>query len=42
MTTTILIIGGVLAFLLLIVGIVVSIGSEKSLVEERLGQTTIG
>ena len=40
MTTTILIIGGVLAFLLLIVGIVVSIGSEKSLVEERLGQYT--
>jgi tight adherence protein B len=40
MTTTILIIGGVLAVLLLIVGIVVSIGSEKSLVEERLGQYT--
>jgi len=40
MTTTILIIGGVLAFLLLIVGIIVSIGSEKSLVEERLGQYT--
>jgi tight adherence protein B len=34
----ILIIGGVLAGLLLIVGIVVSIGSERSLVEERLGQ----
>jgi tight adherence protein B len=38
MTTTILIIGGVFAVLLLIVGIVVSIGSERSLVEERLGQ----
>jgi len=36
--STILIIGGVLAVLLLIVGIVVSIGSERSLVEERLGQ----
>jgi len=40
MTTTILIIGGVLAVLLLIVGIFVSIGSERSLVEERLGQYT--
>ncbi len=40
MTTTILIIGGVFAVLLLIVGIVVSISSEKSLVEERLGQYT--
>jgi tight adherence protein B len=38
--STILIIGGVLAVLLLIVGIVVSIGSERSLVEERLGQYT--
>ena len=36
--STILIIGGVLAGLLLIIGIVVSIGSERSLVEERLGQ----
>jgi len=35
---TILIIGGVFAGLLLIIGIVVSIGSERSLVEERLGQ----
>ena len=35
---TILIIGGVFAVLLLVVGIVVSIGSERSLVEERLGQ----
>ena len=34
----ILIIGGGLAFLLLIVGIVVSISSERSLVEERLGR----
>ena len=38
--STILIIGGVLAVLLLIVGIIVSIGSERSLVEERLGQYT--
>ncbi|MFC1997028.1 type II secretion system F family protein [Chloroflexota bacterium] len=38
--STILIIGGVLAVLLLVVGIVVSIGSERSLVEERLGQYT--
>ena len=36
--STILIIGGVLAGLLLISGIVVSLGSERSLVEERLGQ----
>jgi len=36
--TTVLIIGGVFAVLLLVVGIVVSIGSERSLVEERLGQ----
>ena len=40
MTTTILIIGGVLAVILLIAGIVVSIGSERSIVEERLGQYT--
>ncbi len=38
MTTTILIGGGVLAVILLIVGIVVSIRGERSLVEERLGQ----
>ena len=38
--TMILIIGGVFAVLLLVVGIVVSIGSERSLVEERLGQYT--
>ncbi len=38
--STILIIGGGLAVLLLIVGIIVSIGSERSLVEERLGQYT--
>jgi tight adherence protein B len=40
MTTTILIIGGVFAVILLAVGIFVSIGSERSLVEERLGQYT--
>lgn len=38
--STILIIGGVFAVLLLLVGIVVSIGSERSLVEQRLGQYT--
>jgi tight adherence protein B len=37
MGTTILIIGGVLAFLLLIVGLIVSSRDERSLVEERLG-----
>jgi tight adherence protein B len=36
--TIILLIGGGLAFLLLIIGIVVSISSERSLVEERLGR----
>ena len=40
MTTTILIVGGVLAVIMLIVGIFVSMGSERSLVEERLGQYT--
>ncbi len=38
--TMILIIGGVFAVLLLIIGIIVSISSERSLVEERLGQYT--
>ena len=33
-----LIVGGGLAFLLLIIGIVVSLSSERSLVEERLGR----
>jgi tight adherence protein B len=37
-TTTILIIGGGLALLLLIIGIIVSISSESSMVEERLGR----
>ena len=37
---TILIIAGVLAVILLLVGIAVSIGGERSLVEERLGQNT--
>jgi tight adherence protein B len=32
-----LVIGGTLAFILLIVGVVVSIRSERSLVDERLG-----
>lgn len=36
--TLILILGGVLALILLVVGIVVSTGSERSLVDERLGQ----
>jgi tight adherence protein B len=36
--STLLIIGGVFAVLLLVVGIVVSIGSERSLIEDRLGQ----
>jgi tight adherence protein B len=40
MTTTILIGGGVLAVILLIIGIIVSLNSERSLVEERLGQYT--
>ena len=38
MMTWILIIGGVLVLVLLIVGVVVSANSERSLVEERLGQ----
>ena len=37
MGTTILIIGGVLALLLLVVGLIVSSRDERSLVEERLG-----
>ncbi len=37
---TIFIIGGALAFFLLIIGIGVSISSEKSMVEERLGRYT--
>ncbi|GAB4419775.1 MAG: type II secretion system F family protein [Anaerolineales bacterium] len=36
--TLILVVGGVIVLLLLIVGVVVSINSERSLVEERLGQ----
>jgi tight adherence protein B len=36
--TTILIIGGGFAFLLLIIGLVVSLTSERSMVEERLGK----
>ncbi len=36
--TTILMIGGSLAFVLLIVGVVVTVASERSLVEERLGR----
>jgi len=36
--TLILILGGVLALILLVVGIMVSTGSERSLVDERLGQ----
>ncbi|MFH1635767.1 MAG: type II secretion system F family protein [Chloroflexota bacterium] len=36
--TLILLLGGVLALILLTVGIVVSVGSERSLVDKRLGQ----
>ena len=36
--TTILMIGGGFAFLLLVVGIIVTVSSERSLVEERLGR----
>jgi tight adherence protein B len=36
--TTILLIGGGLAFFLLVIGIVVTVTSERSLVEERLGR----
>ncbi len=36
--TIILVVGGILVFILLIVGIVVSVRSERSLVERRLGQ----
>ncbi len=38
MMTWILIIGGVLVLVLLIVGVIVSANSERSLVEQRLGQ----
>ena len=38
MMTWILIIGGGLVLVLLIVGVIVSANSERSLVEERLGQ----
>ena len=38
MMTWILIIGGVLVLILLIVGVIVSATSERSLVEERLGR----
>jgi tight adherence protein B len=38
MLTTILVIGGILVFILLGVGIFVSVNSERSLVERRLGQ----
>ncbi len=34
----VLILGGLLAFLLLIVGVIISIGDERSLVEQRLGR----
>ncbi len=40
--TLVLIIGGVLAVLMLIIGIVVSVTSERSLVEERLGRYVEG
>ncbi len=36
--TTVLMIGGSLAFLLLVVGVIVTVTSERSLVEERLGR----
>ncbi len=38
MLTTILVIGGILVFILLGVGIYISVNSERSLVEKRLGQ----
>ncbi len=38
MLQLILILGGLLAFLLLVAGIIVSVGEERSLVEERLGR----
>ncbi len=36
--TLVLIIGSSIAFILLVVGIVISVSSERSLVEERLGR----
>src|SRR5215207_5833434 len=38
MSPTILIIGGVIVLILLIVGVIVSVTSDRSLVEERLGR----
>ena len=38
MMTTILLIGGSIAFLMLVVGVIVTVASERSLVEERLGR----
>ncbi len=38
MNLTVLIVGGVIVIVLLIIGVVVSISSERSLVEERLGR----
>jgi len=38
MNLTVLIVGGVIVIVLLIIGVVVSINSERSLVEERLGR----
>ena len=38
MNPTILIIGGVIVLILLIVGVIVSVTSDRSLVEERLGR----
>ena len=35
---TLLIVGGIFAFVLLIVGIIASVREERSLVEERLGR----
>ena len=37
MNLTVLIVGGVIVVVLLIIGVVVSINSERSLVEDRLG-----
>lgn len=38
MLPLVLILGGLLAFLLLVAGVIVSVGEERSLVEERLGR----
>ncbi len=38
MLQLILILGGVVALLLLVAGVIVSVGEERSLVEERLGR----